>query len=68
MTNNKSQGQTFKDKIGIYLPRPVFAHGMLYVGFSRVIAMRFLRVISIGNKNAEGVFTRNVVYPEVLRN
>ena len=35
MTINKSQGQTFKDKEGLYLPRPVFVHGQLYVAFSR---------------------------------
>ena len=34
MTINKAQGQTF-DKVGIYLPAPVFIHGQLYVALSR---------------------------------
>ncbi|KAK1345516.1 hypothetical protein QTO34_007974 [Cnephaeus nilssonii] len=35
MTINKSQGQTV-DRVGIFLPEPVFRHGQLYVAFSRV--------------------------------
>ena len=35
MTINKSQGQEFKQRVGIHLSRPVFAHGQLYVALSR---------------------------------
>jgi hypothetical protein len=35
MTINKSQGQTF-GCVGIFLPRPVFSHGQLYVAMPRV--------------------------------
>jgi len=34
MTINKAQGQTLK-RVGIYLPKPVFGHGQLYVALSR---------------------------------
>lgn len=34
MTINKAQGQSLKQN-GLYLPRPVFSHGQLYVGLSR---------------------------------
>ena len=37
MTINKSQGQSFST-VGIYLTDPVFAHGQLYVAFSRATA------------------------------
>jgi hypothetical protein len=34
ITITKSQGHTF-DRVGIFLPEPVFSHGQLYVAFSR---------------------------------
>jgi hypothetical protein len=35
ITVHKSQGQTL-DRVGIYFPRPTWAHGLLYVAVSRV--------------------------------
>ncbi len=34
MTINKAYGQTLQT-VGVYLPKPVFCHGQLYVAFSR---------------------------------
>jgi len=39
MTINKSQGQEFR-RNGIYLPKPVFTHGQLYVALSRAGAAK----------------------------
>ncbi|XP_013632537.1 PREDICTED: ATP-dependent DNA helicase PIF1-like [Brassica oleracea var. oleracea] len=44
MTINKSQGQSLKDVI-LYLPRPVFAHGQLYVALSRITSKAGLKII-----------------------
>ncbi|GJY53010.1 ATP-dependent DNA helicase PIF1-like protein [Tanacetum coccineum] len=37
MTINKAQGQTIPN-VGVYLPKPVFSHGQLYVALSREIS------------------------------
>jgi ATP-dependent DNA helicase PIF1 len=68
MTINKSQGQTF-DKVGLYLPKPVFSHGQLYVAFSRVRAKENIKV-KLPNQNTvqqqHSRVTNNIVYKEVL--
>ena len=69
MTINKSQGQTF-EKVGLFLPRPVFAHGQLYVAFSRARSFKDI-VIEVSQTYTQGVFggktvTQNIVYKEIL--
>jgi len=49
MTINKSQGQTLSH-MGLYLPRPVFSHGQLYVALSRITSYQSIKVL-IRNSN-----------------
>jgi hypothetical protein len=74
MTINKAQGQSFQS-VGIYLSRPVFGHGQLYVALSRagIAAKTKLFVENVPNlqgkfPGCEGTYTKNVVYQEVLTN
>ena len=60
MTINKSQGGTF-DCVEIDLTQPVFAHGQLYVAFSRVRSFRSLHILL-----PDGTTTYNHVYREIL--
>lgn len=48
MTINKAQGQSF-DKVGVYLPSPVFSHGQLYVALSRVRSENNLKILLLDN-------------------
>jgi ATP-dependent DNA helicase PIF1 len=65
LTINKSQGQSL-NHIGIDLRKPVFAHGQLYVAFSRATSSQHIKVLlpddSVQKK------TQNVVYNEILLN
>jgi ATP-dependent DNA helicase PIF1 len=72
MTINKAQGQTLQT-MGVYLPKPIFCHGQLYVAFSRCGSQRGVEVLVRGGSRAglngapTSVCTSNVVYREVLR-
>ncbi|XP_071044363.1 ATP-dependent DNA helicase PIF1-like [Parasteatoda tepidariorum] len=71
MTINKSQGQSI-NKVGIYLPQPVFANGQLYVAASRARLFDSLKFFIADTdeqghlKNDQRVFTKNIVYKELL--
>uniref|UniRef100_A0A803N8I7 DNA helicase Pif1-like 2B domain-containing protein n=2 Tax=Chenopodium quinoa TaxID=63459 RepID=A0A803N8I7_CHEQI len=63
-----TQGQTIPH-VGIYLPTHVFSHGQLYVALSRGTSQQTTKIL-VTNDNIQGkdygVFTKNVIYKEVL--
>ncbi|XP_028753423.1 uncharacterized protein LOC114713014, partial [Neltuma alba] len=67
MTINKSQGQSMTN-VGLYLPRPVFSHGQLYVAMSRVRRIDGLKVLIVDSNNKSTNITTNVVYREIFQN
>lgn len=67
MTINKSQGQSLSH-VGIYLPKPVFTHGQLYVAVSRVKSRKGLKILILDDDQRVCKSTKNVVYREVFDN
>jgi len=69
MTVHKSEGQTLQN-VGIYLPDPVFGHGMLYTGLSRSTTKEGVIVLLGTNQKPpdkpDGMYTANIVFRNVL--
>ncbi|KAK9675583.1 hypothetical protein RND81_11G016900 [Saponaria officinalis] len=67
MTINKSQGQSLTN-VGVYLPKPVFSHGQLYVAASRTTSPEGLKFFIDDTDQTYKGHTRNIVYKEVFSN
>ncbi|OMP04887.1 DNA helicase [Corchorus olitorius] len=65
MTINKSQGQNLKF-VGIFLPKPVFSHGQLYVALSRVTSCKGLKILIVDEEEQMTNITKNVVYTDIF--
>ena len=73
LTINKAQGQTFRERTGVYLPQPVFSHGQLYVALSRASSFAACRMLlmpeaedHVGPPGEHAHHTLNVVCPALL--
>ncbi|KAI3868511.1 hypothetical protein MKX03_035684, partial [Papaver bracteatum] len=67
MTINKSQGQILPN-VGVYLDKPVFTHGQLYVAVSRTTRRKGLKILIKKNNDEPEEYTQNIVYEEIFDN
>lgn len=67
MTINKSQGQCLEN-VGLFLPKPVFTHGQLYVAVSRVTSPDGLQFFIESEMGKGTNITPNVVFKEIFYN
>ena len=66
MTINKSQGQSLSH-VGLFLRKPIFSHGQLYVAVSQVTNRKGLKILVYDKENPEINSISNVVYKEIFQ-
>lgn len=67
MTINKAHGQSL-EKVALFLPKPVFTHGQLYVAVSWVTSPQGLMLFIDDDDGHSTNITQNIVYQEVFYN
>ena len=65
VTINKSQGQTFSGRVGLYLKKDAFAHGHLNVALSRATSPRNIHLCHPPMAGRGQQELKNIVAPDV---